>query len=122
MDCLHGRHPIEQPDKYQPHSIGYIPSIRAVALHRVEHPRLITGGAATHHTRHVLLTNTFIAMKKSAKILGLILLLAGVFSYNTSHAQLLKGGYFNVDWQFNSPVANDYANVASGWGMSFEGG
>ena len=61
-------------------------------------------------------------MKKTAKILGLILLLAGVFSHNTSHAQLLKGGYFNVDWQFNSPVGNDYANVATGWGMSFEGG
>lgn len=61
-------------------------------------------------------------MKKIAKILGAILLLIAIATPQTSQAQLLKGGYFNVDWQFNIPVANEYANVGSGWGMSFEGG
>ena len=39
-----------------------------------------------------------------------------------SNAQLINGGYLTADWQFNAPVSNDYANVASGWGMAFEGG
>lgn len=29
-------------------------------------------------------------------------------------------GYFNVDWQFNAPVGNDFAKKASGWGMNFD--
>ncbi len=37
-------------------------------------------------------------------------------------AQVVSNTYFNIDWQFNAPVGNDYANVASGWGMNFEGG
>ncbi len=38
------------------------------------------------------------------------------------NAQSVSNGYFNVDWQFNYPVSNSYADKASGWGMSFEGG
>ena len=37
-------------------------------------------------------------------------------------AQLSDNGFANIDWQFNAPLSNDFANKASGWGMNFEGG
>ena len=37
-------------------------------------------------------------------------------------AQLSDNGYANVDWNFNVPISNDFADKASGWGMNFEGG
>lgn len=37
-------------------------------------------------------------------------------------AQVTPFTYFNVDWQFNAPISNNFANKASGWGMNFEGG
>lgn len=37
-------------------------------------------------------------------------------------AQLSDNGYANVDWQFNVPLKNHFADKASGWGMNFEGG
>ena len=37
-------------------------------------------------------------------------------------AQISLDSYFNVDWQFNVPLDNNFSNVASGWGMNFEGG
>ncbi len=61
-------------------------------------------------------------MKKITKILGAALLMAMSAMPFAGNAQIIKGGYFNVDWQFNAPVGNEYANVASGWGMNFEGG
>ena len=30
--------------------------------------------------------------------------------------------HFNIDWQMNAPVATDFADQISGWGMNFEGG
>ncbi len=39
-----------------------------------------------------------------------------------SKAQLVPQGYFNVDWQLNVPISNDFASKTSGWGMNFEGG
>lgn len=47
-------------------------------------------------------------------------LLLGVPS--TSKAQVSLDTYYNVDWQFNIPISNNFSNVASGWGMNFEGG
>lgn len=35
-------------------------------------------------------------------------------------AQVTPFTYFNVDWQFNAPISNNFANKASGWGMNFE--
>ena len=35
-------------------------------------------------------------------------------------AQLTDNGYANIDWQFNFPLSNHFADKASGWGMSFE--
>ena len=37
-------------------------------------------------------------------------------------AQLSDNGYANIDWQFNDPLSNNFADKASGWGMNFEGG
>lgn len=37
-------------------------------------------------------------------------------------AQLSDNGYANVDWQFNVPLSNGFADKASGWGMNYEGG
>ena len=61
-------------------------------------------------------------MKKITKILGAALLMAMSAMPFAGNAQIIKGGYLNIDWQFNAPVGNEYANVASGWGMNFEGG
>ena len=37
-------------------------------------------------------------------------------------AQLSDNGYANIDWQFNVPLGNHFADKSSGWGMNFEGG
>ena len=37
-------------------------------------------------------------------------------------AQVSLDSYYNIDWQFNIPLGNDFANDVSGWGMNFEGG
>jgi len=39
-----------------------------------------------------------------------------------SRAQTSDQFYSNIDWQFNFPISNDFADKASGWGMNFEGG
>lgn len=61
-------------------------------------------------------------MKKLSVITCAITLCIAALSPLQSEAQWIKPMYFNVDWQFNGPVGNDYADVASGWGMSFETG
>ena len=37
-------------------------------------------------------------------------------------AQMTDNGYANIDWQFNFPMSNNFADKGSGWGMNFEGG
>ena len=37
-------------------------------------------------------------------------------------AQMTDNGYTNIDWQFNFPLNNHFADKGSGWGMNFEGG
>lgn len=39
-----------------------------------------------------------------------------------SRAQTSDKFYSNIDWQFNFPISNSFADKASGWGMNFEGG
>jgi hypothetical protein len=39
-----------------------------------------------------------------------------------SNAQSLDKLYANIDWQFNSPINNSFAEKISGWGMNLEGG
>lgn len=50
-----------------------------------------------------------------------IVALALVFAM-PAKAQLSDNGYANIDWQFNVPLSNNFADKASGWGMNFEGG
>ena len=50
-----------------------------------------------------------------------VVALALVFAL-PAKAQLSDNGYANVDWQFNAPLSNGFADDASGWGMNFEGG
>ena len=54
-------------------------------------------------------------------LLGAILLIAVVYP-SGAKAQVSLNSYFNVDWQFNIPLGNNFSNGASGWGMNFEGG
>ena len=37
-------------------------------------------------------------------------------------AQMTDNAYANIDWQFNFPLSNDFANKGSGWGMNLEAG
>lgn len=61
-------------------------------------------------------------MKTIRNILaGAIFLVASTLPMTTK-AQASLNSYFNVDWQFNIPISNDFSNGASGWGMNFEGG
>ena len=54
-------------------------------------------------------------------LMGTMLLLAALYP-TQGKAQVSLNSYFNVDWQFNIPLGNDFSNDASGWGMNFEGG
>ncbi len=62
---------------------------------------------------------------KTIKYLSLrvlrISLLALVFALPTK-AQMTDNGYANIDWQYNFPLSNNFADKSSGWGMNFEGG
>ena len=60
-------------------------------------------------------------MKRVSRIL-IIAALAALLAPSTTKAQLSLDAYYNVDWQFNIPLNNKFSNVASGWGMNFEGG
>ena len=33
----------------------------------------------------------------------------------TGHSQILYNGYFNIDWQYNWPLGDSYADKSSGW-------
>ncbi len=47
-------------------------------------------------------------------------LLAGVAL--PSKSQMSDDTYYNIGWQFNIPLGNNFSDGASGWGMNFEGG
>ena len=56
----------------------------------------------------------------SVKVLTLIAI-AMAFTL-PGRAQTSDSFYSNIDWQFNFPISNSFADKASGWGMNFEGG
>ena len=56
----------------------------------------------------------------SFKVLAIVAILTA-FTL-PSRAQTSDTFYSNIDWQFNFPISNSFANKASGWGMNFEGG
>lgn len=51
-----------------------------------------------------------------------VILIAAMGLPSQSKAQISLDTYYNIDWQFNIPLSNDFSNGASGWGMNFEGG
>ncbi|MCD7935267.1 MAG: porin family protein [Tannerellaceae bacterium] len=61
-------------------------------------------------------------MKKMINSMKICLLLvAGLVSLQSVKGQAVdKNMYFNIDWQLNLPVSNDFANRISGWGMQGE--
>ena len=61
-------------------------------------------------------------MKKIVKYLNIVLLVLAMAVPVGGKAQISLDSYYNVDWQFNVPLGNNFSNVASGWGMNFEGG
>ena len=55
-------------------------------------------------------------------IVSAVLFLIVILFPNKANSQVTNSGYINVDWQFNIPIKTGFADKASGWGMSFEGG
>lgn len=56
----------------------------------------------------------------SLRLLAVVAVIA--FLPVRTEAQVVNRAYFNIDWNFNIPISNDFASTASGWGMNFEGG
>ena len=61
-------------------------------------------------------------MKRLRNIICAVLFVAAIGMPSVGKAQISLNTYYNIDWQFNIPLGNDFSNVASGWGMNFEGG
>ena len=61
-------------------------------------------------------------MKSIRKLCYVALVVSMTLAPSGSKAQITLDSYFNVDWQFNVPIDNNFSSVASGWGMNFEGG
>ena len=61
-------------------------------------------------------------MRIFRKMLYVVLFIIAMCLPSHGKAQISLDTYYNVDWQFNVPLGNDFSNVASGWGMNFEGG
>ena len=61
-------------------------------------------------------------MKAIARIFYTTLFVILFFVPSSGKAQISLDSYYNIDWQFNVPLGNDFSNIASGWGMNFEGG
>jgi outer membrane protein W len=55
--------------------------------------------------------------------LSVLAMVATAFAFALpSRAQTSDTFYSNIDWQFNFPINNSFAEKGSGWGMNFEGG
>ena len=60
-------------------------------------------------------------IKYLAKRAAIVLCMA-VLATMPMRAQVSDDMYYNIDWQFNIPLGNNFSNDASGWGMNFEMG
>lgn len=58
----------------------------------------------------------------NSKLVWVVLIAIFIMVPTTSKAQMVNRTYFNIDWQFNIPTGNKFADVGSGWGMNFDGG
>jgi hypothetical protein len=55
-------------------------------------------------------------MKKIAKSIKLFALLLACMAMPTlSKAQVVDNMYFNLNWQLNSPINNNFVDKMSGW-------
>ena len=61
-------------------------------------------------------------MKRLRNIICAVLFAAAAAMPSTGKAQISLDTYYNIDWQFNIPLGNNFSSTASGWGMNFEGG
>lgn len=61
-------------------------------------------------------------MKKIRNFICAVLFVAASIMPTIGKAQISLNTYYNIDWQFNIPLGNNFSNVASGWGMNYEGG
>ena len=61
-------------------------------------------------------------MKRVCNSFFLILAIAVLSFPGCSKAQLSLKGYYNIDWQVNVPLGNNFSDNVSGWGMNIEGG
>ena len=59
---------------------------------------------------------------KHLPIKALALLAFAMIFALPSRAQTSDTFYSNIDWQFNFPISNNFAERGSGWGMNLEGG
>lgn len=64
---------------------------------------------------------TIIYHFRRAVALTVVVAIATIYSLPTK-AQISEDAYYNIDWQLNIPLGNNFSNHASGWGMNFEGG
>ena len=56
-------------------------------------------------------------MKSIKRLLYMVLFVAVAGLPMGSKAQISLDSYYNVDWQFNVPLGNNFSNVASAHGM-----
>ncbi|MBQ2778939.1 MAG: outer membrane beta-barrel protein [Bacteroidaceae bacterium] len=61
-------------------------------------------------------------MKRIRNFICAVLFVAAAIMPTIGKAQISLNTYYNIDWQFNIPLGNNFSNVASGWGMNYEGG
>ncbi len=61
-------------------------------------------------------------MKRIRNFICAVLFVAAAIMPTIGKAQISLKTYYNIDWQFNIPLGNNFSNVASGWGMNYEGG
>lgn len=61
-------------------------------------------------------------MKRIRNFICAVLFIAAAIMPTIGKAQISLNTYYNIDWQFNIPLGNNFSNVASGWGMNYEGG
>jgi hypothetical protein len=61
-------------------------------------------------------------MKRVCNSFFQILAIAVLLFPGSSKAQLSLKGYYNIDWQVNVPLGNNFSDNVSGWGMNIEGG
>ena len=61
-------------------------------------------------------------MKTISKLFCIALFACVLAVPSRGKAQISLDSYYNIDWQFNFPISNSFADKASGWGLNFEGG